>query len=147
VIYISALLLAMVALTAALATRSTLGLSVQRDRAPLFVPLADGSLRNGYTIKIANKTQANAAFDLSVAGLPGAVMTVAEGDRTAVPVLRVLGPADQVDTIRVLVTGRPVTLQDGSQPVDFILRDTTSGAQTVYHSSFMGPPGHAAGAR
>ena len=38
----------------ALLTRSTVGLSVLRDRAPVFVPLADGSLRNGYTLKIAN---------------------------------------------------------------------------------------------
>ena len=40
-----------------LAMRSTVELSVLHDRAPLFVPLADGSLRNGYTVKIVNKTQ------------------------------------------------------------------------------------------
>ncbi len=145
VIYVSALLLAMVALSTALLMRSTHELSVQRDRAPLFVPLADGSLRNGYTVKIANKTQTNAAFDLTVDGVAGAVMAVAEGDPKAVPVLRVLAGSDQVETFRLLVTARPTALASGSQPVVFILRDTVTGAQTLYHSTFMGPAGYAAG--
>jgi len=147
VIYVSALLIAITLLGVALVTRSTLGLSVQRDRAPLFVRLADGSLRNGYTLKIVNKSQTNSAFDLSTGGLPGAVMAIAEGDPTPMPVVRVHGSADQVETLRLLVTARPAELKDGAQPVDFILRDTATGAQTVYHSSFMGPPSYTGGPR
>ena len=71
-IYLTVLLVAMVGLGTALLTRSTVQLSVQRDRAPVYVPLADGSLRNGYTVKIANKTPLRAEFDLTVDGLPGA---------------------------------------------------------------------------
>ncbi|MBV8535675.1 MAG: cytochrome c oxidase accessory protein CcoG, partial [Alphaproteobacteria bacterium] len=41
----------------AFALRSTLDLTVLHDRAPLFVMLSDGSIRNGYTIKIVNKTR------------------------------------------------------------------------------------------
>jgi cytochrome c oxidase accessory protein FixG len=138
-IYISVLLAAMTGMTVALLTRSTLGLSVQRDRAPVFVPLADGSIRNGYTLKIANKTQIPAAFDLRVAGLAGATLVVAEGDTRPEPVLRILSASDEVDTFRVLVTARPTALVDGSEPADFVLRDTLSGKTTVYHSTFMGP--------
>ena len=29
----------------------------------------------------------------------------------------------------------------GSQNIDFVLRNTETGEQTVYHSLFMGPPG------
>jgi len=147
VIYVSALSVFVVALTVALMNRSTLELSVQRDRAPLFVLLGDGSLRNGYTVKIANKTQVDAAFDLSVSGVPGAMLVIAEGDPKPAPVLRVPGSSDQVETLRLLVTARPPGLNDGSLPVDFVLRDTASGAQTVYHSTFMGPAGYAGGAR
>ena len=82
-IYLTVLLVAMVGLSTALLTRSTVQLSVQRDRAPVYVPLADGSLRNGYTVKIANKTQLHAAFDLTVDGLPGATLVVAEADTEA----------------------------------------------------------------
>ena len=144
-IYVTALTVAVIALSVALATRSTLGLSVQRDRAPLFVPLANGSIRNGYTLKIVNKSQLNGAYDLSIGGLTGAGMAIAESDPTPEPMLRLLGSSDEVETFRLLVTARPDKLVDGAQPMDFILRDTTTGAQTVYHSTFMGPPGYAGG--
>jgi cytochrome c oxidase accessory protein FixG len=143
IIYLTVLLVAMIGLTTALLTRSTLGLSVQRDRAPVYVPLADGSLRNGYTVKIANKTQLSATFDLTVDGLPGAALVVAEGDPKPVPALRLSSASDEVSAFRVLVTARPAALKDGSQPVDFVLRNTTTGQQTVYHSTFMGPPAYA----
>jgi cytochrome c oxidase accessory protein FixG len=144
VIYLSVLAIVMIGMTTALFTRSTLGLSVLRDRAPVYVPLADGSVRNGYTVKIANKTQLHAAFDLTVDGLPGATLVIAEGDPKPASALRMLSASDDVDTFRVLVTARPAALADGSQPIDFVLQDTVTGKQTVYHSTFMGPPGYAA---
>jgi cytochrome c oxidase accessory protein FixG len=144
IIYLAVLLIAMTGMATALVLRSTVELSVQRDRAPVFVPLADGSLRNGYTVKIVNKMQHHAAFDLTVNGLPGATLVVAEGDPKPVSALRMLSAADEVGTFRVLVTARPSTLPDGSQPVEFVLRDAETGSQTVYRSTFMGPPGYAA---
>ncbi|MBS0558739.1 MAG: cytochrome c oxidase accessory protein CcoG [Proteobacteria bacterium] len=139
IIYAGVLLAAMSALTVALALRPTIGLSVQRDRAPLFVTLPDGSLRNGYTVKIANKTQADSPFVLSVAGLPGAVLTVSEESAKPAPVLTLRGAPDQVSTYRVLVTARPDHLPEGTLPVIFELRDGTSGERTTYKSIFMGP--------
>ncbi len=143
-IYLTVLLVAMVGLGTALLTRSTVQLSVQRDRAPVYVPLADGSLRNGYTVKIANKTPLRAEFDLTVDGLPGATLVVAEGDPKPVEVLRMLSASDEVSTFRVLVNARPAALTDGSQPINFVLSDAVTGKQTVYHSTFMGPPSYAA---
>jgi cytochrome c oxidase accessory protein FixG len=146
--YLAILIVAMTGMTVALITRSTLGLSVLRDRAPLFVPLADGAIRNGYTVKIVNKTQLHAAFDLKVDNLPGATLVVAEADARPDPVLRLLSASDEVDSFRVLVTARPAALAGGSQPIDFVLSDNATGAKTVYHSTFMGPPGYvAAGAK
>jgi hypothetical protein len=37
------------------------------------------------------------------------------------------------------VAGEPEHLVNGSQDIDFILRNTDTGEQTVYHSLFMGP--------
>jgi cytochrome c oxidase accessory protein FixG len=145
VIYLGVLAVAMIGLMVALVTRSTVELSVQRDRAPVFVRLPDGSLRNGYTVKIVNKTAQHGAFDLTVGGLPGAVLVVAEGDPKPVETLRMLSASDEVSTFRVLVTARPAELGDGSQPVEFVLRDAATGGQTVYRSTFMGPVGYAGG--
>ena len=144
IIYLGVLLVAMIGMTAALLTRSTLGLSVLRDRAPVFVPLADGSLRNGYTVKIANKTQVHAAFDLSSrwpAGRDaGRRRGRSEAGAGAAPAQR-LRRGRHVPRAGHRSAGRA---GDGSQPVDFVLRDTVTGEQTVYHSTFMGPPGYAA---
>lgn len=50
-----------------LATKSLLEIDAIPDRNPLFVKLSDGSIRNGYTIKIMNKTHEKKDFELSVA--------------------------------------------------------------------------------
>ena len=111
------------------------------DRAPLFVRLADGDLRNGYTLKIVNKADSQALFELNLDGMPGAILT--EADEGLGPAVQLGLPvnADSVGTFRVMVTGQPAALKDGSQPVDFILSNTTTGEHTVYRSVFLGPGG------
>lgn len=145
VIYMTVLLIILAGLTYALANRSTVNLSVQRDRAPVFVPLSDGSLRNGYTLKIANKTQAGSAFDLQIQGLPGAVLAVAEDTQAPGATVHLPAAKDEVGTYRILVVARPASIPDGMIPIDFVLRNAQTGQQTVYHSSFMGPRDYAAG--
>jgi cytochrome c oxidase accessory protein FixG len=138
-IYISAMLVIVSVMTVALATRSAIGLSVLHDRAPLFVRLPDGDLRNGYTVKIVNKSQSQMLFELTSERLPGAILAEADeglgpADRLGLPV-----KADSVGTFRVLLSGKPTGLVEGSQQVDFMLRNVRTGEQTVYHSVFMGP--------
>ena len=50
----------------ALATRSSLGISVLHDRNPLFVTLADGSVRNGYTVRLLNKGRRSRSIALEM---------------------------------------------------------------------------------
>ena len=141
IIYVSALVIAVVVMTVALATRSSISLSVLHDRAPLFVRLADGNLRNGYTVKIVNKTQHLALFELSINGLRGAILAEANEELGPAEQLGLSVKADSVGTFRVLVTAAPGPM---AADMDFVLRDTESNEQTVYHSVFMGP---ATGAR
>jgi polyferredoxin len=138
-IYVSALLVAAAAMTVALLTRSSIDLSVLHDRAPLFVRLPNGDLRNGYTVKIVNKTQQPALFELTTEGLKAALL--AEPDEGLGPAGR-LGltvKADSIGTFRVTVAGEPDRLAEGSQPIEFVLRNTETGERTEYHSQFMGP--------
>jgi cytochrome c oxidase accessory protein FixG len=138
-IYMSAMLIIVAVMTVALATRSAIGLSVLHDRAPLFVRQPDGNLRNGYTIKIVNKSQSQALFVLSTAGLSKAALTEADEGLGPSDTLGLPVKADSVGTFRVLLSGQPEKLVDGSQPMEFILRNAQSGEQIVYHSVFMGP--------
>ena len=50
------------AMLTVLALRSPLSVNVLHDRNPLYVELRDGSLRNGYDVKILNMTPAPREF-------------------------------------------------------------------------------------
>ena len=139
IIYVSALVLAVCVMGVALATRAGVGISVLHDRAPLFVRLADGDLRNGYTVKIVNKSNTLELYELSVQGLPGAVLTEANEGLGPAEQLGLPVKSDSVGTFRVMVAGQPASLQDGEQGINFMLSNTTTGEHTVYRSLFMGP--------
>jgi len=143
-IYATAMAIALVVMGIALATKSEIGLSVLEDRAPLFVRLADGSIRNGYTVKIANKTQFDTNFELSLSGLDGGAMALAETHKDSSTTLHLPVEADRVGTFRVLVMGGD---HGASHPVDFTLRNLRTGETTLYHSAFFGPASSAGAAR
>ncbi|MEE9376236.1 MAG: cytochrome c oxidase accessory protein CcoG [Rhizobiaceae bacterium] len=62
------------ALAVVLANRNTLDVNIIHDRNPLFVTLSDGSIRNGYQIKILNMYGEPRKFRIEVEGLIGAKM-------------------------------------------------------------------------
>jgi len=140
IIYAVAMAVAVVVMLVALATRPLIELSVIHDRAPLFVRLADGSFRNGYTIKLVNKTQRAATFELTVAGVPGLQMGLAEEGAPPGGKLSLDVPVDAIGTYRVLLTGKPTRFGEGALPVVFTLRDPVSGETATYNATFMGPP-------
>ena len=57
IVYVVLLALVGLAMLISLSLRATVDINVLHDRNPLFVTLSDGSIRNGYTIKILNKTR------------------------------------------------------------------------------------------
>jgi cytochrome c oxidase accessory protein FixG len=87
-----------------LATRSTATISALHERNPPFVVLSDGSIRNAYTVRIANKRPDKRDFAMTVEGPRGAEIEVVNVPATADwrPIVEV-GP-DQTREIRVLVT-------------------------------------------
>ncbi len=119
--------------------RPMVELTVLRDRAPLFVTLSDGSIRNGYTVKILNKTREAHRYALGVTGLNGSAvnavrpsMTSGDGGETVLDV-----QPDSVATYRVYVTAPRAALAGESMPVVFRLHDAESAAE--HASVFLGP--------
>ncbi len=121
----------------AVASRSELSLIVQRDRAPLFVRLADGTLRNGYTLSIINKRPMVRALQVSLKGIDGAELALPEGSSGKASVVDVTAKADAVTDVRVLV--RVPASVHGQVPVSFVLRDAVSGATQEWSSTFRAP--------
>ena len=122
----------------ALANRSPLDLNVLRDRNPLYVTLSDGSIRNGYAIKILNKSRVETAFALDVEGLPEHDVKVvgddAGGDQTVLVV-----PADQLRSFRVLVAIPAEAVSSESMPVRFTVTDRAEDISVSVDSQFRGP--------
>ena len=136
IIYATAMLVAVGAMTTALATRSRISLSIQPDRAPLFVRLPDGSVRNAFTAKIVNKTQRDAEFDLRLEGPDGDLLAPAEAHQQLSLVQHLHVPADTVGNFRLVVIA---AAQTGPHPIGFILRDHDTGETVQAPTGFQGP--------
>lgn len=119
-----------------LLSRSTIDLNVIRDRSPPFVRLADGSVRNDYTLKLINMAPVTRHVAIEVTGLDGGRI-VAQGhplDERG----RVLAETrpDSVANVRVHVIA-PGGTSAGSHRLRFHVSDTESGETADSASAFL----------
>ena len=128
-----------VAMLTTLVGRTRVEVHVIADRAPLFVRLSDGDVRNGYTVKILNMERAKKEFRLEVVGVPGATLTIpgVAAEESVAATLPV--KADSVGTFHVFVRARPDRLKGRATPIDFTVIDSIDGR--AYHRAnvFNGP--------
>ena len=88
----------------ALGTRSRLDLSVSQERNPVWVRMADGAIRNTYTLNVRNMEGRPRTVRLTLEGLPGARMWTESGQReTASDRLSLALAADRVTKARIYV--------------------------------------------
>ena len=100
--------------------RSTIVLEALRDRNPTFVRLHDGAVRNGYTLKIDNRSFEPRTFQLRLTGLAGAQLKT-PGSAPTSGAIGVSVEPNQVRALRLLVTAPGGEAADRSQPVEFVL--------------------------
>ncbi|MER2263755.1 cytochrome c oxidase accessory protein CcoG [Methylobacterium oxalidis] len=117
-----------------LATRSFTGLSVLHDRNPLFVTLSDGSVRNGYTVRVVNKRLAQRRLSLAVDGLPEVRLEVVGGTADDLVVT-----SDSTQEFRVLLFAPAGAKLAASVPVTFRLADPETGEGASANDYFKGP--------
>lgn len=141
VIYATLLVLVGAVMLGVLTTRANVSVNVLRDRAPLFVRLSDGDIRNGYTLKILNKRREKVDFTLSANGLPeGAVLTVQDvGQARDADGVVLPAKPDTVATFRVFVSLPPDPKRAENTEFDFILTNPQRGEGDAYHAVFVGP--------
>ena len=88
----------------ALGVRDHVGLTVSPDRNPPFVLLSDGSVRNSYTLRLRNMESRPRKLEVSIDGLPGAVMwTDGIQRKDAARFQNLLVSTDQVRAVRAYV--------------------------------------------
>lgn len=121
-----------------LSVRTDLDVSIMRDRNPNFVTLADGRVRNGYSLNLVNRSPYARSFTVSVEGAAGLTVRL-QGGGEGQPVVRV--EADRVRAVRLYVTADPKALQAGQQGVTFVLEDTANGAARRVAAAFASAKG------
>ncbi len=115
--------------------RDRVDLSVDRERAPDFVLLADATVRDAYTLRIENRTAAPARFALTVEGLEAAHLRLA--DPTLDP-QRIAVAANEIATLRVFVTA-PRNV-GATTKIEFALHGV-DGAPDARHATVFVAPG------
>ncbi|MGF1561081.1 MAG: cytochrome c oxidase accessory protein CcoG [Geminicoccaceae bacterium] len=121
-----------------LSTKSTADITVQRDRNPLFIQLSDGSIRNGYTVKILNKKNEERQFLLAMTGLEGVEMFEQGGNPQ--PALALDAAPDGVSTFRIFVTQAADDISSDSYDVAFEITAMDTN-ETVTHETVFRTPG------
>jgi cytochrome c oxidase accessory protein FixG len=141
IIYALVLLVVSSAMFAALVFRPRLDISVLRDRAPLFVALSNGDIRNGYTFKISNMTRERKDYSLTFSGVADADISVVglEGDEHLRPELS--AKPDTVTTYRIYVRAPAQAVKGVSTPLKFELKDLHGGEIATYDTVFLAPEG------
>ena len=123
--------------------RQILEVNVLADRSPPYVLLTDGSIRNGYTMKILNKLHQPRTFAIEARGLAGASLSVIGIEPRECAMVTV--PTDDLRDYRVLVVvpkSELAKLPGQSSPMDLVVVDMASRLEAKRKTSFRIPPAH-----
>lgn len=118
-----------------LTQRQSAELHVLRDRNPTFVRLHDGAIRNGYTLKIANRSFEARTYRITTHGLREAVLKT-PGESASRDALSVVVQPDQVRAVRVFVTVPREAVTAPNLPVRFQIAsaDEVQDARSIFLS-------------
>jgi cytochrome c oxidase accessory protein FixG len=122
-----------------LLTRDRLQVNVLHDRNPVAITLSDGSIRNGYTVKLLNMMPEPRIITLSVDGLPGATLSIADmpeaiGRSVDIPV-----EPDKLRSLHVFVSQLPQFVQKGQTNFQLQASDRQSFEKDRYEATFDVP--------
>jgi polyferredoxin len=119
-----------------LLTRHTIGVNVIRDRAPLFVTLSDGKVRNAYTLKILNMSGADRNVAVSVEGIKDGQMEAETGKIENNEVLMETKP-NKVSVVRMFMVAEPDEQSAKSVVIKVKVRDLKTKETATSKSVFI----------
>ncbi len=129
VYYAAALTVVAAVMLAGLLSRRTIALDVIRDRNPTFVRLSTGEIRNGYTLKIMNRSNAPAAYRVEFEGPRGAHLKGIGVAHTADELHVPLDPDGQAE-LQVFVTAPADPSRPLSVPAEFKVSSASGEVET-----------------
>ena len=138
VLYAAVMAVVGIVMLYALSSRTHMGLSVLHVRAPMFTTVHEG-VRNGYTLRFANKSAETRKFALGVTGVKDAVAKSEEADVDAKGRLIVSVDPDATQEVQLYVTAPRQSLNGASQAITMTATDLADGQATVVNDHFFGP--------
>ncbi len=131
--YSAILVLVAAVILTGLMNRSAIELHVLHDRNPLYVQLSDGTIRNGYDIKILNKTLEDKTYALTVDGLDGALVKIQGVGGLKQDTLPVY--ADSVGHYRIFILAADQDIHRKNFTIT--IKDNASALTESYETSFV----------
>ncbi len=132
-----------IGLVVSLLSRDRLELNVLHDRNPQFVKLSDGSIRNGYTVKLLNMIPEERTILLTIDGIPGAMMSaIGYEDQPKGKALSIKVAPDKTLALKVFVEVPLVSIDDEDMEFHFKAADLSSTETDKYDASFNAPEHH-----
>ncbi|MER9330645.1 cytochrome c oxidase accessory protein CcoG [Mesorhizobium sp. M0488] len=122
-----------------LLTRDRLEINVLHDRNPQFVTLSDGSIRNGYTVKLLNMIPEPRTIIVSIGGLPGAEMSIVGVDLPADRSFAVQVEPDRLKMLKVFVRLPADQIHGEAQTFTLRVEDKASFESNEYTATFNAP--------
>lgn len=138
-IYFAAWSLVGLGLLYALLTRERLQVNVLADRNPQFVVLSDGSIRNGYTVKLLNMIPEPRNITVTLEGLPGGEMSVVGMEHAPERSFVVEVEPDKLKTLKVFVRQPRENIVGQTQHFSFVVEDKAGSDSDRYHATFDAP--------
>lgn len=136
ILYGSVLIIVAILMLYGLSTRSQLDVNVLRDRNPTYVRLSDGAIRNGYTVRLLNKTHQSKIFQVSIEAAEQPLVNIIGIPETG-STWNVEVDPDEVRTVRVLLTYSPEQIDQVSMPLTFEITDPETGKQKLNRTVFL----------
>jgi cytochrome c oxidase accessory protein FixG len=126
------------AMLTVLSLRSPLDINVLHDRNPLYVMLADGSIRNGYDVKLLNMTPEPRSVRLSVQGLPGGTLSTPNQESITGDLIFDVEP-DKVLPLRIYVRVAPGDIEAEATSFQFVAESISDGIVASSAAKFEAP--------
>lgn len=123
-----------------LLNKSEIDVNILRDRNPVFVSLANGDIRNGYTLKVLNMSQGSQSYKIAVEGLSDYNLSIVGFDQTLEnEEFQIDVSADELRTVKLYISAPLEALNSDSQNIDFILTELYSDTTEVKETTFKSP--------
>ena len=128
-----------IGLAVALLNRERLEVNVLHDRNPQYVLESDGSIRNGYTVRLLNMIPEPRNVELSIQGLPEATMKINGIDQPIGQSITLSVEPDEATALKVFVTLPGNQVSWTSEEFDFVAKDANGDDTAIYKAVFNGP--------